>query len=290
MTAEILEADARTRRRALIVARVGVMALAVGCFRLSFDALRFAAADYGAVYPALAWIYALLPDTAIVICAALGYLASLDGDGRSPTVILATVIEVVACALSAWANVVAADNNLPGMVMAAVPSPMLFAAIELMKADLRRTRRHRLAAPPVAAPVTPMAEGMAADVEADTEADVATAIPPDITSGRGHLHSVPTGHDDRGRADVAAGTPPVTGRPRSRSRGRGQAAERDGRVAELVAGHVAGGGKVTDPELTVAVATAIGLSDRTARRRLAPFRAGQVAPLTVAADSVGGAA
>ncbi|MGH8933014.1 MAG: hypothetical protein ACRDZO_20910 [Egibacteraceae bacterium] len=48
-------------------------------------------------------------------------------------------------------------------------------------------------------------------------------------------------------------------------------------MADLVTAHVAAGGKVTDPSLTVAVAKAIGLSDRTARRRLKPYRVGQVA-------------
>ncbi len=59
-----------------------------------------------------------------------------------------------------------------------------------------------------------------------------------------------------------------------------------------MAAHEADGGHVTDPELTVTVtvAAALRVSERTARRRLEPFRAGQVAPLTVAADSVGGAA
>lgn len=260
MTAEMLEADARTRRRALLVARVGVAALAVGCFRLSFDALRFAASDHGAVYPALAWIYALLPDAAIVICAALGYVASLDGDGHSPTVVLATVIEVAACALSTWANVVAADNNLPGMVMAGVPSPMLFACIELVKADLRRTRRHRLAAHAVSA-----VNELTADTEPDTDTDTDTA------RGRGHLHSVPNGQDVRGRGDMSADKKTASAR-----------------VAEMVAAHEAAGGQVRDAGLTVAVAKTLGVSERTARRRLVPFRSGQVAPLTVTAD--GGAA
>ncbi len=92
------------------------------------------------------------------------------GDGRSPTVVLATAIEVVACLLSTWANVVAAENNLPGMVMAGVPSPLLFACIELIKADLRRTRRHRLAVAydesVTATPEAAAVEDMSADIPA----------------------------------------------------------------------------------------------------------------------------
>jgi hypothetical protein len=46
----------------------------------------------------------------------------------------------------------------------------------------------------------------------------------------------------------------------------------DERVAELVAAHVASGGDVADSALTEAVASELGVSPRTARRRLQPFR------------------
>lgn len=45
-----------------------------------------------------------------------------------------------------------------------------------------------------------------------------------------------------------------------------------GIVAGIVAGHVRAGGRVTDPALTAIVAEELGCSDRTARRRLQPFR------------------
>ncbi|MGH8931914.1 MAG: hypothetical protein ACRDZO_15140 [Egibacteraceae bacterium] len=47
-------------------------------------------------------------------------------------------------------------------------------------------------------------------------------------------------------------------------------------VAALVAEHVSDGGKVKDPALTWAVMHELGLSDRQARRRLEPFRKGEL--------------
>jgi hypothetical protein len=51
----------------------------------------------------------------------------------------------------------------------------------------------------------------------------------------------------------------------------------DQAVAAIVAGHLASGGHVTDAELTAEVADRLGCSDRTARRRLQPFRSEGVA-------------
>jgi hypothetical protein len=51
----------------------------------------------------------------------------------------------------------------------------------------------------------------------------------------------------------------------------------DQAVAAIVAAYVASGGHVTDAELTALVADRLGCSDRTARRRLQPFRTGEVA-------------
>jgi hypothetical protein len=51
----------------------------------------------------------------------------------------------------------------------------------------------------------------------------------------------------------------------------------DEAVAAIVASHVANGGHVTDAELTGIVAGQLAVSDRTARRRLQPFRTGEVA-------------
>jgi hypothetical protein len=48
------------------------------------------------------------------------------------------------------------------------------------------------------------------------------------------------------------------------------------RVARLVAAHVTGGGRVDDPALTATVMGELGVSDRQARRRLEPFRKGQL--------------
>jgi len=108
----------------------------------------------------------------------------------------------------------------------------------------------------------------AADIQADIQADIRADIQADI------------------QAVAVAAVKPVD-RPRSRPATRKAPL---GQVVDLVAAHEADGGHVTDPELTVAVAAALRVSERTARRRLEPFRAGKVAPLTVAADSVGGAA
>jgi hypothetical protein len=48
-------------------------------------------------------------------------------------------------------------------------------------------------------------------------------------------------------------------------------------VAAIVTGYVANGGHVSDAELTAIVADRLAVSDRTARRRLQPFRTGEVA-------------
>lgn len=44
-------------------------------------------------------------------------------------------------------------------------------------------------------------------------------------------------------------------------------------TATIVAGHLDAGGQITDPALTATVAARLGVSERTARRRLAPYRA-----------------
>jgi hypothetical protein len=51
----------------------------------------------------------------------------------------------------------------------------------------------------------------------------------------------------------------------------------DADVAAIVAEYLTVGGRVTDAELTAAVAGRLGCSDRTARRRLQPFREGVAA-------------
>jgi hypothetical protein len=51
----------------------------------------------------------------------------------------------------------------------------------------------------------------------------------------------------------------------------------DEAVAAIVAGYLASGGHVADAELTGIVADRLGCSDRTARRKLQPFRTGEVA-------------
>lgn len=52
----------------------------------------------------------------------------------------------------------------------------------------------------------------------------------------------------------------------------GQAADSPDTLAAVVAAHLSGGGQVADAELTAAVAEHLAVSERTARRRLEPYR------------------
>lgn len=58
-------------------------------------------------------------------------------------------------------------------------------------------------------------------------------------------------------------------------------------VAELVQAHLVAGGELGDAVLTAAVATTLGVTDRTARRRLQPYRDPDPAPLALVAGNGG---
>ena len=296
-------ADSRLRKATVLLPRYLCLTIAVAGFALSANALTAVAADSQAVTPEMAWLVVVVVDGLLLAASAVGWARALDGERAWPAIITVAVTGAVSTAI----NVAHADGGLLAQGIAAIPPIALLTSLELVMAELRRS----------------LTADTKADTKADTQADTRADIEGGRGRGRGRGRKAVAGLDGRGRADMAAaiGRPSaVTQVPAPPSGSAGMAGEFDrgltavkgdvaavkpvdrprsrptarkaplGQVVELVAAHEADGGHVTDPELTVAVAAALRVSERTARRRLEPFRAGKVAPLAAAADSVGGAA
>lgn len=116
------------------ITAVLVLAIALGAFVLSYDALRDLAQTNG-IRDGLAWIFPLIVDGFIVVAS----LAVLRNGLMAEPTLLAWVLVVLFVALSVAFNVIHASDtaDLIGKVIAAVPPLALVLAFELLMAQVR---------------------------------------------------------------------------------------------------------------------------------------------------------
>lgn len=115
------------------ITAVLVLAIALGAFVLSYDALRDLART-NSIRDGLAWIFPLIVDGFIVVAS----LAVLRNGLMAEPTLLAWVLVVLFVALSVAFNVIhASDTDLIGKVIAAVPPLALVLAFELLMAQVK---------------------------------------------------------------------------------------------------------------------------------------------------------
>lgn len=212
----------------------------MGAVALSAHGLFTAAVRLGRIPPWLAWLYVLIVDLLAVAAFRTWRRAARHGSGHWAWVVAAATAAMTV-AMNALAAFPAAAPMWAGPVIAAFPplAALLATALHLEEQRLHLTE--------------------VKDTVSDVAPEPYSFTAPEAPAGP---HRPVT--EDASRPRLAA-IPPVTdSRP-------------DTDVADIVAGHVQAGGQVADPGLTVAVAAALGCSDRTARRRLQPFRGGVAA-------------
>jgi hypothetical protein len=208
---------------------------------MSAHGLYTAAVELGHIPPLLAWSYVLIVDL-LAVSAYRTWRKATEAGKRH----WAGGVAFAATAGTVAMNVIAGHPELAASW--AGPAIAGFPPVAALLATALRMAEERLR------PVT-------ADT-ADTPADMEIVRPVSaVAIGDRAPVTLPDSRTWPVSADITldneADTAPVT----------------DREVAAIVAGHVAGGGHASDPELTAAVATQLAVSDRTARRRLAPFRA-----------------
>lgn len=238
---------AQVYRRPYVV----IFAAAAG---LSAHGLYTAAVELGHIPGWLAWSYVAIVDLLAVSAYRTWRTAAQAGRHH-----WAGVVAAGAAAGTVAMNVIAGHPGLAagwaGPAIAGFPPVAALLATALAMAEQRLR--------PTSTAAEEQAVGLHVPASATVTAHLAVAD-----------HQAGLRADDLHRPDRPAVT--VTATPRSsRSLPAAPSADADSGVdtGEVVADHLDAGGRVTDPELTATVAARLGVSDRTARRRLAPFRA-----------------
>lgn len=214
-----------------------IFAAAVG---LSAHGLFTAAVRLGRIPAWLAWAYVLIVDL-LAVAAYRTWRQATESDAASWAWAVAALAAVGTVSL----NTLAAYPELAATWVG--PAIAGFPPIAALLATALRMTEQRLQ-------VT--ADGSGVDLPEPQPAPEPAPQPEPVTPATPDRLAARTPRPVRTLAAIPAVTPDVAG---------------------IVAGHVQAGGQVTDPELTAAVAAALGCSDRTARRRLQPYREGVAA-------------
>lgn len=244
-------------------ATAGALGVAVVAFIGSFHALAGFAVEVGVATSGNAWTWPVVIDVTILVATAGLVARSLRARPTGyPSAVTFTFV-----ALSVAVNAAHALDPLTGlprsaaaMSLAALLPIALAVCVHLVVLEL-----HDLLTP---APDSAPASGWTAGQQ-----EAAPPHRPDQSSPGGAAHAVTAAPPADTQPDSAADpdSPPA---PDVRSGGHPDT------VDALVAGHLSGGGQLADGLLTAAVAAALGVTDRTARRRLQPYRDGHIRPLT----------
>lgn len=264
----------------LAVSLAATVAVAGFAFIGSFRAMADYAQNLGLATGKWSWTFPAVIDGTVIVSAFVTIARGLRHAGGWHS----TAVNLLAVTVSVVVNVAhAPDGNPEAQALAAVFPVFLAACAHLVFAEVRdllhapaRTaaagqsaagrlaqlaaRRLELALDPPS-DATPTSPFTRADAVTDRRSDAATAPhTSDLSRGRPDAEA---DMQQREADTVNAGDP----------------------VAGLVAAHLAAGGQAGDAALTAAVAVALDVTDRTARRRLQPYR--DPAPLALLADAGG---
>jgi hypothetical protein len=226
---------------------VVIFAAAAG---LSAHGLYAAATQLGHIPPRLAWSYVLIVDL-LAVSAYRTWRTATEAGQRH----WAGAVAAAAAAGTVAMNVIAGHPELAatwaGAAIAGFPPVAALLATALRMAE---QRLHPASA------TTSLAEDRAADLPIPTpnsENSAEGGQPPTTATAFDWL-PVPVIATRTLRPEQAALSADASGCPVT---------------AIIVADHLDAGGHITDPQLTATVTDRLGVSDRTARRRLAPYRA-----------------
>lgn len=268
----------------------------------SFRAMADYAETLGLATNGWSWTFPAVIDGTVIVSSFVTIARGLRRAGGWHS----TAVNLLAVAVSVVVNVAhAPDGNPEAQALAAVFPLFLAACAHLVFAEVRDLlhRDPTTATPAAAGPSTagrlaqlaarrleraldvPAGEAApakpaAAGARADTPADIRPDIVPDRRV------------DTEGPADTGQPTPPPMSAPADIADRRSAEAvtaadSTPDTVAELVRAHLAAGGELSDAALTAAVATTLDVTDRTARRRLQPYRDPDPAPLALVAGNGG---
>lgn len=284
----------------LVISLAATVAVAGFAFIGSFRAMADYAETLGLATAKWSWTFPAVIDGTVIVSAFVTIARGLRHAGGWHS----TAVNLLAVTVSVVVNVAhAPDGNPEAQALAAVFPVFLAACAHLVFAEVRDLLHHTPAAatgPSTAgrlaqlaarrleraldapAAVPPAVSAAAADVDTAAQADSAPDTRPDMAGAADTRQTAPP--PPTGPADIEAGATPDSTAPADTVTDAASA-----RVAALVRAHQAAGGDLGDAALTATVAADLQVTDRTARRRLQPYRdpAPAPAPLALVAGNGG---
>jgi len=258
-----------------VVSLLATVAVVGFAFIGSFRAMADYAETLGLATGRWSWTFPAVIDGTVIVSAFVTIARGLRHAGGWHS----TAVNLLAVTVSVVVNVAhAPDGNLEAQALAAVFPVFLAACAHLVFAEVRDLLHGPAGSTAAVGPSTAGRLAQLAARRLERALDVPTA------PAAAAVVQADTMPDTEGPADTGqSAPPPPTGLA---AIGTGEASAR---VAELVRAHLAAGGELGDGALTAAVAAALDVTDRTARRRLQPYRDPAPAPLALVAGAGGGA-
>ena len=279
----------------LVISLAATVAVAGFAFIGSFRAMADYAQTLGLATARWSWTFPAVIDGTVIVSAFVTIARGLRRAGGWHS----TAVNLLAVTVSVVVNVAhAPDGNPEAQALAAVFPVFLAACAHLVFAEVRDLL-HGPAGSTAPGPSTAGRLGQLAARRLERALDApAGEAAPAMSAAAGARADTPadirpdTRPDTEGPADTGQPAPPPPAAPADIAGRRSAEAvtaadSTPDTVAELVRAHLAGGGELGDATLTAAVAATLDVTDRTARRRLQPYRDPAPAALALVAGNGG---